>query len=147
MEELPILQHLKNYCIVLDQENATEDLPIPPNANDMSIHAGVYAVADKYNLSTLKETTRDKFRESMDLTFSGTEFFEALDIAFTTTPEEDDGLRDLIATRLAQEEELYCMHELLKHALQTTPGLAWRVMCRSYPYCGNINAKPWMPKH
>jgi hypothetical protein len=41
--------------------------------------------------------------------FAGSTFYEAVEVVFTTTPDTDTGLRDLVAKRISEEKTKYTM--------------------------------------
>ncbi|KAL5120812.1 hypothetical protein ACEQ8H_001293 [Pleosporales sp. CAS-2024a] len=98
----------------------------PTGSEDLIIHAKLYALADKYFIKGLKEEVCAKFRECMDASFGSRQFYEAVEIVFTTIPETDSYLRNLLVERVAQEKEKYTLkwNQALQDALDKIPGLA-----------------------
>jgi hypothetical protein len=102
----------------------------PVSSEDCSIHAKVYSLADKYLVKGLKEAARDKFKSCMRESFAGRAFYDAVYIVFTTTPNRDAGLRDLVIQRVAHEKTRYCLaaNPDLEDALEDMPDLVKRVL-------------------
>lgn len=64
--------------------------------SSMVFEAQVYQIADKYDISSLKEHAKKKFGAAIDIGWSMDDFPLAITVAYTTSPLEDRGLRDLI---------------------------------------------------
>jgi hypothetical protein len=60
------------------------------------LHAKVYAMGEKYGIPSLKEAAIERFREDTHSICADDDFAEAVELAFTITPDSDSGLRDLI---------------------------------------------------
>jgi hypothetical protein len=56
----------------------------------------MYEIGDKYDVIGLKELAREKFSRCCAKFWDSEEFAPAAHYAFSTTPEEDKGLRDVI---------------------------------------------------
>lgn len=56
----------------------------------------VYAIADKYELDNLKEVARTAFETAACNHWNSDEFVSAVAGAYTTTPDSDRGLRDIV---------------------------------------------------
>ncbi|KAJ4352007.1 uncharacterized protein N0V89_007353 [Didymosphaeria variabile] len=117
----------------------TPDSYAPPiNHRDAIIHANVYAIADKYGLLGLKQMVAFKFEESLKLLPPGEEFFEAVTVAFTTTPDTDTTLRNIIAKHVYEEKTISGLYEELDVGMKTTPGL----LSNSVQHTGNTIFEP-----
>ena len=74
----------------------------PINSNQLNQvsftnHVGLYAVADKYNLPSLKKVVKSAFVQDLGgRKVTAEEFAQAAHLAYTTTPDSDRGLRDVI---------------------------------------------------
>lgn len=129
-EELDIGDHIASeLASAWDPANksyrGTTVLPI--GAEDLTTHAKVYAFADKYFVKGLKETVRQKFKECAEDSFKGDKFYEAAHIVFTSTPDTDAGLREVVAKHVYKEKFKYRLtdnHDLRK-ALKDIPQLAY----------------------
>lgn len=70
---------------------------------------------------------RQKFKECAEDSFKGDKFYEAADIVFTSTPDTDAGLREVVAKHVCEEKFRYRLtdnHDLRK-ALKDVPQLAY----------------------
>lgn len=122
------LEVMRNILSTLSERVKFADR-FPPSVihKDAYIHAQVYAIGEKYNLQGLKDLAAFNFEESIEYMFSGVEFFEAVTLVFTSTPETDTSLRDIVAKHIYEEKTLYGMYKELDENMQTTPGLAYHV--------------------
>ncbi|CAH0055463.1 unnamed protein product, partial [Clonostachys solani] len=58
--------------------------------------AQVYQIADKYDIPTLKEYSKDRFCKFITTGWNMDEFPLAINVVYESTPSEDRGLRDLV---------------------------------------------------
>ncbi|KAF2868103.1 hypothetical protein BDV95DRAFT_580259 [Massariosphaeria phaeospora] len=65
-------------------------------ANPLTIHATMYALADKYQIAGLAKSAGAKFKSCMQDHWDSEDFINAVQIAYTSTPDTDRGLRDVI---------------------------------------------------
>ncbi|KAF2440105.1 hypothetical protein P171DRAFT_448040 [Karstenula rhodostoma CBS 690.94] len=103
------------------------DYPPAANSHNAWIHAHLYAIADRYDLPTLKETAAGRFEKSLKSMFSGIEFHEAVGVAFTTTPDTDTTLRQMVAKHIYEEKSIYGWYSQLDACMGEVPGLAHHV--------------------
>ncbi|EON61622.1 hypothetical protein W97_00837 [Coniosporium apollinis CBS 100218] len=101
-----------------DPPQATEDAPEEPVPADLDatqpliqspnliIHAKVYALAEKYNITALKALALEKFAVEAGTFWNSTEFSQAAYEAYTSTIESDRGLRDVVVGTLYQHPEM-----------------------------------------
>ncbi|KAI4703694.1 hypothetical protein J4E89_009917 [Alternaria sp. Ai002NY15] len=64
--------------------------------NPLTIHASMYALADKYQVKGLSRLAKTKFRESLDHHVDSEDFIAAVQLTYSNTPETNRGLRDEI---------------------------------------------------
>jgi hypothetical protein len=76
------------------------------NESELSIHAQMYALAEKYGIHDLKDLARDKFEEAASKQWNGSGFPLAVQIVYTSTPESDHGLRDVVVDTLGRHRQL-----------------------------------------
>ncbi|KAI4947256.1 hypothetical protein J4E91_006606 [Alternaria rosae] len=62
----------------------------------LTIHAGMYALADKYQVKGLGRLAKIKFRDSLDHHVDSEDFIAAVQLTYSNTPESNRGLRDEI---------------------------------------------------
>ncbi|KAH7205571.1 hypothetical protein BKA60DRAFT_578561 [Fusarium oxysporum] len=84
----PIVEAMTLFLYCFDYES-------PADSSAMMFHAKVYQIADKYGIEALKRLSGTKFRASIDENWKTDDFPVAIAFAYTTTPPEDRGLRDI----------------------------------------------------
>ncbi|KAI8938335.1 hypothetical protein NX059_005986 [Plenodomus lindquistii] len=66
----------------------------------------MYQLADKYNAVGLKDLVIEKFDRGCRLFWDDEQFAIAADHVFSSTPEEDDGLRDMVIATISKHREI-----------------------------------------
>ncbi|KAI4622193.1 hypothetical protein J4E83_004933 [Alternaria metachromatica] len=84
-------------------------LPIPGSPTQLMVHAKLYEIADKYDVVGLKELVIEKFKRACHSFWNDPSFAAAAHHVFSTTPEHDKGLRDIVSKTIAEH-----MTELVK---------------------------------
>jgi hypothetical protein len=82
---------------------------LPPASSDASqllLHAKMYEIGDKYDVIGLKQLAREKFLRAAAKYWNHEQFAPAAHYAFSTTPEEDKGLRDVVNNTISIHMEL-----------------------------------------
>jgi len=89
------------------------------------IHAKMYALADLYSAQGLKTVAEEKFATATGdrNKWNCKEFVETVEIAYSSTPDRDCGLRDVICIVLSRQSNLTQEPEIDK-ALEGIPCLA-----------------------
>lgn len=70
------------------------------------LHAKMYEIGDKYDVVGLKQLAREKFIRACTRYWDSKHFGPAVHHAFNTTPDEDQGLREVVNSVVAQHIEL-----------------------------------------
>jgi hypothetical protein len=70
------------------------------------LHAKMYEMGDKYDVVGLKQLAREKFIRACTRYWDSKHFGPAVHHAFNTTPDEDQGLREVVNSVVAQHIEL-----------------------------------------
>ncbi|KAH8724450.1 hypothetical protein GQ44DRAFT_740330 [Phaeosphaeriaceae sp. PMI808] len=65
-------------------------------ANPLTIHTTMYALGDKYGVQGLCDLAKEKFESCLDLHVHSEDFTTAIQLAYSTTPDSNRGLRDVI---------------------------------------------------
>jgi len=92
-------------------------ITLPPpdgDAEQLLLHAKMYEIGDKYDVIGLKQLAREKFLRVCNEYWDTEYFAPAAHYAFSTTPEEEKGLRDVISNVISQHMAL-----LKKPAVET----------------------------
>ncbi|EAT77701.2 hypothetical protein SNOG_14849 [Parastagonospora nodorum SN15] len=72
------------------------------NAEQLLLHAKMYEIGDKYDVIGLKQLAREKFLRASAKYWDSKHFAPAAHYAFSTTPEDDKGLRNAISNIVSQ---------------------------------------------
>jgi hypothetical protein len=72
----------------------------------MLLHAKLYEMGDKYDVTGLKKLACEKFLRACAIYWNDDHFATAAHYAFITTPEHDQGLRDIVSETISQYMEL-----------------------------------------
>ncbi|KAF1915938.1 hypothetical protein BDU57DRAFT_573413 [Ampelomyces quisqualis] len=82
-------------------------LPSAPGQPDqLLLHSKMYEIADKYDVIGLKQLAREKFLRAASKFWDHEQFPPAAHYAFSTTPEEDKGLRDIVSNIILKHMSL-----------------------------------------
>ncbi|KAL2158848.1 hypothetical protein VTH06DRAFT_4040 [Thermothelomyces fergusii] len=68
---------------------------------NLSIHAKLYALAEKYDMQTLKTLALEKFKEEVKFHWNTDDFVRAAEEAYTSTLESDRGLRNVVVDAIS----------------------------------------------
>ncbi|KAF1831388.1 hypothetical protein BDW02DRAFT_56675 [Decorospora gaudefroyi] len=85
------------------------DLPVEPEPAEtieLLLHAKMYEIADKYDVDGLKELAREKFTWACSVYWDSQHFATAAHHAYSTTPDEDKGLREIVSKTLFEHMDL-----------------------------------------
>ncbi|KAK7511701.1 uncharacterized protein IWZ02DRAFT_436663 [Phyllosticta citriasiana] len=95
----------------------------PPN---LVVHAKVYAIAEKYGITGLKDLARSKFAAQAEHYWSLTEFADSIPEVYETTVDSDRGLRDVVIQSFREHPQLARSKDM-ELVVRDTPGLAWEL--------------------
>lgn len=93
------------YAGILLRYFYAHDYQIDDNgAPPLAVHARVYAIADKYGVSLLKDLAKEKFASALKNTKVSDipSFITAIEIIYTSTLGSDRGLRDCILPKMKE---------------------------------------------
>jgi len=77
---------------------SANERPLPK----LTIHATVFALAEKYAVEDLMELALDKFKEEAETNWNPVDFLQAAEVVYTTTTEEVRGMRTAVLDILYQ---------------------------------------------
>ena len=86
-------------------------------------HTRVYALAEKYDIPSLKHLAKNKFEMAMACYYDSPEFADAIEEVYCSTIDSDRGLRDIVLEtfkchpQLASTQDVYAV-------IKETPTLA-----------------------
>lgn len=78
-----------------DTNNSNDATTMTPH-EDIITHASMFALAVKYQAKELRHFAKCSFRHAVQTAWESDEFADALDIVFTSTPEDVSDLRDIV---------------------------------------------------
>lgn len=87
-------------------------IPVEGDASQLLIHAQMYEIADKYEVIGLKALSMEKFRWACTRFWDHAEFTQAAYHAYTTTPDDDKGLRSVVCRTLSNHMSLLLKPEV-----------------------------------
>ncbi|KAI8633609.1 BTB/POZ protein [Xylariaceae sp. FL1651] len=93
-------------------------------ASTMVFNAQVYSIADRYIVPALKKYAKEKFSSAIRCGWSMDDFPLAIAEAYSSTPEEDRGLRDLVVETCNKNLNQLSKNQAFREALQATVGFA-----------------------
>jgi hypothetical protein len=99
-DEPEIVRLLVRYLYTGDYQRTSHEGSL------LILYAKMYELAEKYNVMGLKELSRDKFSDVCKHCWGNADFPAAARCVFSTTPEEDKGLRDIVIFTIAKHMEL-----------------------------------------
>ncbi|KAI4666976.1 uncharacterized protein J4E79_001657 [Alternaria viburni] len=101
---------------------------------ELLIHAKMYEIADKYDIPGLKDLVKVKFRLACKLSWNTLAFGNAAHYAFSTTPDDDKGLRDIVTDTIAAHMKALLKLPEIGALLIEFNGLAYDLLkTRVYP--------------
>ena len=93
--------------------NAEFPINLPFGSGNTVMHAKLYALGAKYSIESLKRTALEKFTKAANCAWDHSDFIRAVEIVFTSTADEDKGLRDIVvqtvldhATELSKKKDM-----------------------------------------
>lgn len=111
---------------------------IPGASDQLLIHAKMYEIGDKYHVSGLKELSKFKFELACAKFWDDFMFAEAANHAFSTTPDDDKGLRSIVCKTISDHMGLLKKAEV--EALMTEfNGLAFGLLMEKAEKNGWLN--------
>ncbi|KAH7012273.1 uncharacterized protein B0I36DRAFT_256736 [Microdochium trichocladiopsis] len=117
---------------VFEDDQADLDESFDHNLQDqmhsaLSFHTAMYALADKYLVPELKALAVTKFRVAARGSWSARHFLDSTQKVYTSTPETDRGMRDVVVEVFQEHIELLDMEEA-RQVLKTLPALTYDVL-------------------
>ncbi|KAL1794346.1 hypothetical protein ACET3X_007767 [Alternaria dauci] len=107
----------------------------PPNplpslngkADQLLLHAKMYEIADKYDVVGLKDLVIEKFHRACIHFWNDDKFSVAAHHVFSTTPDHDEGLRNIVSSTISAHMELIKKTEV-NFLLEDFEGLALGIL-------------------
>ena len=90
------------------------------------LHTRVYALAEKYDIPSLKQLAKRKFEMSMACYYDSPEFTDAIEEVYCTTIDSDRGLRDIVLEAFKSHPQLANTQDVFT-VIKETPSLAFEL--------------------
>ena len=90
------------------------------------LHTRVYALAEKYDIPSLKQLAQRKFEMEMACYYDSPEFAEAIEEVYCSTVDNDRGLRDIVLQAFRCHPMLASTHDVYA-VIKDTPSLAFEL--------------------
>ncbi|KAF5685943.1 kelch repeat BTB domain-containing protein [Fusarium circinatum] len=92
----------------------------PTPSSQLSLHAKVYALGEKYRIEGLKKEAQRKFESEIQSGNVGVDdFAEAVEEVYTSTVSDDRGLRDVVV-RMIEQDILLLDHMVVREVMRAT---------------------------
>jgi hypothetical protein len=101
---------------------------MPGDEDQLLLHAKMYAIGEKYDTESLKAVAREKFRRSCCRNWDTDDFVPAAAYVFSSTPDSDMGLRNIVAQALAEVTKEIFYEPDIEVLLEDFPRLAIAVL-------------------
>ncbi|KAL1310724.1 hypothetical protein AAFC00_000979 [Neodothiora populina] len=112
-----------------DECYSEEDEEYETDESNLLTHIRVYALAEKYGVSALKDLAKRKFECQMACFYDSPEFADAVEEVYCSTIDSDRGLRDVVLQAFRSHPQLASTQDVFA-VIKSTPSLAfelWKV--------------------
>ncbi|MCJ1282827.1 hypothetical protein MMC26_002153 [Xylographa opegraphella] len=119
-----VVDHMIDYLYRMDYDDKPNAAKAYPSDGPLVTNANVYAIADKYEIWSLKNAAKWKTEEALKTDWNHDSFLSSLDIVRTATPQSDRGLRDLFIPVIAAHKDYFRKNEAFMDYLRANGDLA-----------------------
>jgi hypothetical protein len=102
--------------VIVDEEEEPEE-------SHLVLHTKVYALAEKYDILSLKQLAKSKFEMAMACFYDSPDFAEAIEEVYCSTIDSDRGLRDIVLEAFKSHPQLASTQDVY-NVIKETPSLA-----------------------
>lgn len=106
-----------------DYESNDEDDEVGEEESHLLLHTRVYALAEKYDIPSLKDLAQSKFEMAMACFYDSSEFADAIEEVYCSTIDSDRGLRDVVLEAFRSHPALATTQDVFA-VIKDTPSLA-----------------------
>jgi hypothetical protein len=124
-------------CINFICKDCTKALPPDGDADQLLIHAMMYELADKYDVTGLRYLAQKKFYRSCAAFWDTEQFAIAAEHALISTPESDTGLRQVLCQTIRSHIKLLNVPSVVT-LLHKHPDLMYSVLRRQAEELGGL---------
>jgi len=100
-----------------------EEEEVGEEESHLITHTRVYALAEKYDIPSLKELAQSKFEMAMACFYDSSEFADAIEEVYCSTIDSDRGLRDVVLQAFRAHPALATTQDVYT-VIKDTPALA-----------------------
>jgi hypothetical protein len=97
----------------------------PTGDCNTTMHARLYALGSKYGINSLQEVAKIKFAEAATYAWNHSDFITAAEIVYTTTPDTDKGLRDIVSRTIVEHAAVITGRPRMEQCIRGIDGLAY----------------------
>lgn len=105
------------------EEESEEEDDSTESESHLVLHAQVYALAEKYDIPSLKQLSKRKFEMAAACYYDAPELAEAIEYVYTSTIDHDRGLRDVVCQLFRNHPYLASTADIYQ-TIKETPTLA-----------------------
>jgi hypothetical protein len=102
----------------------------PPPDSFLEMHAKMFAIASKYDIKSLEQTARAKFKAQFDCDWSPTDLIASIEIVCSHTPDSEFALRDALKDAIVRHATTLVKQPGFEGAVGNIDGLAYDLFCR-----------------
>ena len=106
-----------------EETNEDEEEEVGEEESHLITHTRVYALAEKYDIPSLKELAQSKFEMAMACYYDSSEFADAIEEVYCSTIDSDRGLRDVVLQAFRAHPALATTQDVYT-VIKDTPALA-----------------------
>lgn len=113
----------------IKEDGSIDDENVDLDKTELSTHALVYALADKYGIGDLKDMAKTKFSALAKEEWPQSQVFaHAAGLVYETTPDQDKGLRDAVVETVTAHHRDMLEVEEVQNLLESEPKLMLEVL-------------------
>lgn len=127
-------------CVNFVCKVCTRPLPPDSDADQLLLHAMMYELADKYDVTGLRYLAQEKFSRSCAAFWDTEQFAIAAEHALISTPESDTGLRKVLCQTIRSHIKLLNVPSIVT-LLHKHPDLMYSVLRKQAEELGGLEPK------
>jgi hypothetical protein len=117
-----------------DNVNNSNDSTVVTSHEDIITHASMFGLAVKYQVKELQHFAKCSFRHAAQTAWDSGAFLEAIDIAFTSTPEDVSDLRDIALDTIYDHFQTMMDKPEIEELCASHPKLTYGLLKRNTDY-------------
>jgi hypothetical protein len=102
----------------------------PPPDSFLEMHAKMFAIASKYDITPLEHTAREKFKSQFNGQWAPADLIAAIEIVFNHTPDREIELRNTLKDAIVQHAAFLVQTPGFGEAVASIDGLVYDLFCR-----------------